>query len=200
MPPPDFFRKFNFFVRHEFLSAQECSDLRQQIRTGHSVAAEVYTGRDSTVLPQERSTLKTFVPLPAQLPLRERIAQLLPEFERQFSATFSEIQDFEFLRYRPGDFFYAHRDSSRNPAQPELVRRRRVSIILFLNDHDSIPAERFAGGSLLFYGLLPDEKLANFGFELTPMAGVLVAFQSHLMHEVKPVTEGERFTAVTWIA
>jgi predicted 2-oxoglutarate/Fe(II)-dependent dioxygenase YbiX len=38
----------------------------------------------------------------------------------------------------------------------------------------------------------------NVGLPLAGEAGLLIAFPSHLVHSVSPVTAGERYTLVTW--
>ena len=57
-----------------------------------------------------------------------------------------------------------------------------------------------AGGSLTFYGLMKAPGMEKAGMPLAPEAGLLVAFRSDIMHEVNPVTRGERYTLVSWFA
>src|SRR5205085_9991991 len=70
--------------------------------------------------------------------------------------------------------------------------RRRVSIVIFLNAGD------YEGGALTFYGLVDDPSWKTFGFALEATPGLLVAFPSHVRHEVTPVTAGDRYTVVDW--
>ena len=57
----------------------------------------------------------------------------------------------------------------------------------------------YAGGSLMFYGLIDDPRTRNHGLPLTAVSGLLVAFRSETVHAVTPVTRGTRFTIVSWL-
>ena len=94
--------------------------------------------------------------------------------------------------YRPGDFYRPHRDRAARAGDfVEGARSRRVSVVLFLNDG-------YSGGALTLYGLVDDPKWRAYGFPIAPAPGLLIAFASDLVHEVTPVTAGERCTAVSW--
>ena len=56
----------------------------------------------------------------------------------------------------------------------------------------------FTGGTLGFFGLMDDPRMADREFGLTGQAGLLVAFRPEIVHRIAPVTDGERFTIVTW--
>jgi SM-20-related protein len=45
---------------------------------------------------------------------------------------------------------------------------------------------------------MDDERARSVGFPLIGEAGLLLAFRPNLVHEVTPVTHGERCTVVTW--
>jgi hypothetical protein len=49
-----------------------------------------------------------------------------------------------------------------------------------------------------FYGVVDDPAWRSFGVALAPEPGLLVAFPSHVVHEVTPVTAGDRYTIVDW--
>ncbi len=90
------------------------------------------------------------------------------------------------------------RKASPTPAQvfngaPDAV------VVIFLNAMSTEPGPSdYSGGALTFYGLLEDPAWRDFGFALDPMPGLLVAFPSHIVHEVTPVTAGDRYTIVDW--
>jgi predicted 2-oxoglutarate/Fe(II)-dependent dioxygenase YbiX len=74
-----------------------------------------------------------------------------------------------------------------------------VSVVVFLNAQATHPVEEtFEGGALAFYGLMKAPGMEHAGIPLEPEAGLLVAFRSDVMHEVSPVTRGERYTLVSW--
>jgi SM-20-related protein len=64
--------------------------------------------------------------------------------------------------------------------------------VVFLNDYSAEPdANCYGGGLLNFY----DDETA---FGLRGETGLMVAFAAETTHEVSPVTDGERFTLITW--
>lgn len=91
-------------------------------------------------------------------------------------------EGFQFTNYKaPSGKYGSHVDRGYNSA----VRKLSVSIQL------SDPSE-YEGGELFLYE----------GEEGTPMdksQGTLVVFPSFILHEVKPVTKGERNSLVSWI-
>lgn len=92
-----------------------------------------------------------------------------------------------FLRYGTGGFYAAHRDRGDTPAWPAAAARA-VSLVLFLNDAGD-PTNGFEGGAL---------HLIELATVITPAAGLLVAFRSETLHEVRPVVRGERDAVVDW--
>jgi predicted 2-oxoglutarate/Fe(II)-dependent dioxygenase YbiX len=87
-----------------------------------------------------------------------------------------------FVRYGAGGFYRSHRDRGSLEAWPAAARRR-VSIVVFLNDS-------FDGGVLRL--LDPPAQ------DVVPRPGCLVAFPSDALHEVTPVSAGTRDVIVDW--
>ncbi len=98
-----------------------------------------------------------------------------------------------FCRYRQGGHFRAHRDRSPDPFDAATVRSRRISLVCLLNDaDDTAGAPAFDGGMLVLY---PEFVPVN-----APLrAGSIIAFSSDLLHEVRPVRRGTRYSAVAWL-
>jgi predicted 2-oxoglutarate/Fe(II)-dependent dioxygenase YbiX len=71
--------------------------------------------------------------------------------------------------------------------------------VIFLNGtaDDDAPAG-YTGGELTFHGLLNGAEWEKCPFPLTAEPGLLVAFRSDTVHEVRPVTSGRRYTIVSW--
>jgi predicted 2-oxoglutarate/Fe(II)-dependent dioxygenase YbiX len=131
----------------------------------------------------------------------DRLEAVRPALETRFAEGTLAWDGLQFLAYRPGDFFRPHRDRSAAPGN-EVTRRRRVAVVVFLNGagEASLPeAETFDGGALTFYGLLDDPRLRGVGYPLRAEAGLLVAFRPSVLHEVTPVSRGERHTVVAWL-
>ena len=89
-------------------------------------------------------------------------------------------------RYRPGMRYGAHADAAYLPL-PGGTLRSDISCTVFLND----PAT-YDGGAL--HVRLGD---ADLHFKLQP--GQAILYPSDTLHEVEPVTKGERLVAITFI-
>jgi len=98
------------------------------------------------------------------------------------------------LRYEPGGFYGPHVDQADVPSWPDAFDRE-VTVVLFLNSSRDRDAGGTFGGGLL--RLFPDDPDVP-PIEIAATRGTLVAFPSDTVHEVTPVTDGTRDTAVDW--
>ena len=64
--------------------------------------------------------------------------------------------------------------------------RRKISFVLWLNDN-------FEGGEFEFHNSHIKDNV------IIPSIGTIVCFPSWVMHRVKPVTKGTRYSAVSWL-
>ena len=88
----------------------------------------------------------------------------------------------QFTNYKaPSDKYGKHIDRANN------LIIRKLSLSIQLTD----PKE-YEGGELYLY---EDDK----GLEMKKEQGTLVLFPSYILHEVKPVTKGERNSLVSWV-
>jgi PKHD-type hydroxylase len=91
-----------------------------------------------------------------------------------------------FSRYRPGMYYGLHMDEALMHTKPKPLRTD-MSVTVFLS-----PADEYAGGELELW--LGTER------ELIKLeAGDAVLYPTGIIHQVRPVTRGTRFAAVTWI-
>jgi PKHD-type hydroxylase len=117
------------------------------------------------------------------------------EILRQALIRSEEFRNFSFAyalappmmtRYKPGMKYGAHTDAAFLPL-PAGTIRSDLSCTIFLNE-----PEDYDGGELRIS--LGD---ADFAFKLKP--GEAVVYPSDTLHEVVPVTRGERLVAITFI-
>lgn len=89
-------------------------------------------------------------------------------------------------RYTPGMQYGLHPDAAYIPLSDGQLRTD-VSCTVFIND----PAD-YDGGALRV-------QLGNADLRFKEAPGVAIVYPSHTLHEVEPVTRGERLVAITFI-
>ena len=107
--------------------------------------------------------------------------RVIPELQKAFAYRASRFEGFKIVCYgaEEGGFFHAHRDNL-SPA----TAHRRFGLTVNLNGG-------FEGGELRFPEYGPDLY--------RPPAGAAILFSSSLLHEVLPVTSGERFSLLSFL-
>jgi len=201
MPSQEFFKRLGLFVVGDFLDAECCAQLCSEVLASSTTPGQV--GGDAVrkggwVDESLRRVLCAEVPKSTESRLRLRLEQLKPSLEKHFQVSLNACDGPHFLRYGPGHFYTPHRDVDAD--SPEHLRGRQVSIIVFLNPSTQDPAFEggYGGGALTFYGMLRGEQWEKCAFSFDAAPGLLVAFRPNLMHEVKPVTFGQRLTVAAW--
>jgi SM-20-related protein len=200
VPPVSFFNKFGLLGVPGFLDAETCARLRREIAGATTVSVTVgEAGGTFGVDESYRKTRRAKVSSAASSRVTEGLLALRQDVSQTFGADVSGVQDPQFLVYRKGDFFRLHRD--RDPAEDaaRFSGQRQVSAVLFLNGEsgDPVPGTH-TGGALTLYGLIDDGRGGMVGLPVTAETGSLIAFPSDMVHEVKPVTRGERYSVVSW--
>lgn len=105
-----------------------------------------------------------------------RSANISAEWRYDLTAT----EDIQIGKYYDGGFYKWHKDASNLVENP-----RKLSFVLLLND----PKE-FVGGVFEFKDLKEQPVMEQ---------GSILVFPSFLEHRVTPVTDGVRYSAVTWM-
>lgn len=201
MPNADFFRRLGLFVLPQFLEAEVCERLRAEVASARQSPATVRAG--AAAYDVDETTRKTALAevSPGSTSLVEqRVLALKPELESHFGVSLAGCQPLQFLVYKEGDFFRAHRDSAAEHDAAEFSRRRQVSVVIFLNgESDDGRPDTYSGGALTFYGVFGNERGKQVGLPLVGEPGLLIAFGTDVVHEVTAVTRGERYTITTWL-
>jgi SM-20-related protein len=199
MPNTSLLRSLGLFVQPGFFDPALCSQICEEMRAADFEEALVYQkGAPDGVLDESwrKALFANVAPATAAM-VKERHWELKPRLEEHFQLPLSGCQGPDFLRYGDGAFFKAHKDSAKSG--PSKAVKRRVSVVLFLNDRSTTSAtDSYQGGALTFYGLLEGPTWEKCPFPVEPEPGLLVAFRSDILHEVQPVTFGQRFTIVSW--
>ena len=201
MPDFGFFTRFGLFAVKGFFDAELSARFRCEMLSSKLSAATLVEGYTSVerVKVNTRKTMNAEVPAATAEFVRERLRALKPKLEEHFELPLYDCEKPQFLLYQEGDYFLPHRDGEDNPGKPEYIKKRQVSIIIFLNQDSKEPApDRYCGGALTLYGLVDDPRWEKYGFQLSGETGLLVAFRSDLLHEVTAVTHGTRLSIVSW--
>jgi predicted 2-oxoglutarate/Fe(II)-dependent dioxygenase YbiX len=194
MPSVQLFEHVGLFVRSHFLTPSACADLQAALAPTAWTSGKVARESEPECLDESvRKVRRLDVDRALWTSIRERLLALKPELERHFHCELTGCDGPDFLAYDRGAFYAPHADCGVH------YRTRRVSIVIFLNDASETPGDTgYAGGDLTFYGLLKGRAWENCPLPLSGQAGLLVAFSSDIVHEVRPVTAGERYSIVGW--
>jgi len=187
-------RELDVFARPGFFDEAACASARAAMDRGRAEEAEIYFN-GYLVDEDVRRAFDVAVDTTTLRIVERALADVRPEVSRFFGETLSAAEGPGFLRYRTGGFYRAHRDHFDEPGQEFS---RRISLVLFLTDANrGAGAGGCEGGSLRLYGVV-DPAQETVPLDISPEAGTLIAFRSHVLHEVLPVTDGVRDTIVDW--
>jgi SM-20-related protein len=201
MSNSDFFSRMGLFVRREFFDAELCQRLRLEASSARHTQALTYKDGMGVGIVDENFRRAKAVKVSGQtrLSVADQLLAVKPTLEKHFNLPLLDCQRPDFLVYKEGDFFQPHRDINDQPESPQIVKERRVSVVIFLNDQTKEPKpESYCGGSLIFYGLFDNPRGKEYGFPLVGERGMLIAFPSDTVHQVSTVTQGDRYTIVSW--
>jgi predicted 2-oxoglutarate/Fe(II)-dependent dioxygenase YbiX len=183
-----------------FLSPGECLDLTREMDASFQQQAEVWLGDDFGVNPESRlSTIATLSGATEEF-VMDRLWGVMAQLEERYACEVSHLSAVTALIYGRGGHFAAHSDGGVDENPPPEIARRRVSVVVALNDGASASPD-FTGGDLRFYphcapGAAPgpaDEVIA-----VRSRPGLLIAFPSPMVHQVMPVAEGCRYSLALW--
>jgi SM-20-related protein len=185
--------QFNLFLLRDFLDADACANLKAELNLSPTTQAPVYIeGTEGTIHESIRKTTSLHPSAETISEVHDRLRKQKPALDTHFCLSLIDCEPPQFLRYEKGDFFVRHQDGNTKQLDFDHLRVRRISIVVFLNDFAVEPqANCYSGGLLNFY----DEQ-GTYG--LTGETGMLVAFSADTLHEVSPVSDGERFTIISW--
>jgi SM-20-related protein len=183
-------------VALKFLPHNLCSDVCARAQEARRFKSEVlgqHSNYEGHLDEEVRRSWSIVLPKPISDRVYEELLKTKSELERKFNLAIHNLEAPQLLIYREGDYFKLHRDRSNKQEE----HPRAISLVLFLNNgaHDS-SSDTYQGGQLLLY--FQKQGAAVEAFSIRGVQGTLVAFRSDVLHEVKPVTSGERITIVSW--
>lgn len=196
--PAEFFARFGLYVQRGFFPPDVCENLTDEMGAARNAPATVAEGEGDAVDETYRRARQAGVSRATAKRVGNDLHNAIPGLARHFDRALVGVQTPQFLVYGEGDFFRPHPDDSEDTDAPIFVRQRSVSMVVFLNGAAPDEPAGYSGGSLTFYGLMDGPQGESVGLPLAGETGLLVAFPSHLVHSVSPVSAGERYTLVSW--
>lgn len=185
------------YCARDFLDAELCRRLVDEIAGGEKYAATIRDpGSVEVVYDHIRHADCVAGSSDAQRDVADKLASITADLAAHLKIDLSAMQKPQFLRYARGGFFRPHKDRSDHPDRDPDIGLRKVTAVLFLNSHARFPTDGgYCGGDLRLFQIddHPDPILRVDG-----NAGMLIAFDSAVVHEVRPVTWGARCTVVAW--
>jgi SM-20-related protein len=201
MPTHKFFAGLGLFIVKDLFDAELCARIRAEMRLAGGEPAAVYRKGAVSIDENRRKTTRMDVGPPTISYVGERLQGLKPALESHFNLVLTGCETPQFLVYREGHYFRPHHDGAEASVDPQYLKDRRVSAVVFLNGQAEAPGpDSYCGGSLKLYGLIDDPLWKACGLPLIGEPGLLVAFRPDVLHEVESVTHGERYTIVSWFS
>jgi SM-20-related protein len=191
--------EFGLFLRRQFIDPETCARIIAEARSAPTTQAPVYIEGSSDLVHENVRKTTSLHPSNETIAwVQERLLQQIPALNDHFKIDLTDCEKPQFLVYRAGDFFVRHQDGNSEQLEFDHLRVRRISIVVFLNEASAdLEAGTFSGGALLFCreATATVEPLT---FPLWGETGLLVGFAAETLHEVTPVTGGERFTIINF--
>ena len=197
VPRPRIFTDVGVFDREGFLPPARAAEVIAAAACDGGAPTEIFSNDDRMAShPEVRRVWEVALTDETDRTVTAALDALRPELELAFDLPLGGHEGIAALRYPPGAFYLPHRDCGAKPSASG-PHRRAVSVVIFVNGASPGMPTPFDGGHLRLYECLPDSA-GDAGLDMEPEAGTLVAFRSDQLHEVMPVTRGERYTLVTW--
>ena len=200
------FERLGIFIKKDFLDRQLCQQILAEARQLDRVRlAQVNNDRGESVVDETiRKVNQTYLSTELVTTVSESLRAIQPQLAERFQVKLVDRQGPNFLFYQEGGFYRPHKDRNFSEDYQHINQRRRVSGIIFVNGQEQEPKsnnsdlDTYKGGELMFYGLLQNDRAGDFGLSLSGQPGLFVAFDSSIVHEVKPVIAGDRLTITSW--
>lgn len=163
-----------------FLSESECKSIIEKYSNENLEIGNV--GENITNIDKLKKIRDAKI-IRVELPeLQNRLETLLCNEIQLEGYKLDSINKFQFIKYEIGGHYDWHTDSGNDG----IYANRFYTIVIQLNNE-------YIGGNLLY----KDENSTEVVFEKG--IGNLFIFNSNLLHKVTNVTDGDRFTLVSWV-
>lgn len=189
------------YTQSSFLDIPTCAHLRKKVDGGQFQKGGITKDGKAIIDERVRKMSQTFLPYEDMRSIEVKLLAIKSQIEEYFQLQLSQCQTPTFFRYHIGDFFKLHQDNEpQNEKNPDYIKKRKVAVVLFLNNQSASPKpEHYVGGNLNLY--VPNTDIKNqIPIAIQGKEGALVAFPANWWHEVTPITFGYRYTVVSWFS
>lgn len=195
----DTLARLRVLTKERFLEPELCGRLREAMIASPAEQATMRPeGGDYQVDEGLRRARRCHVDEAIVGLVEERLLGAREEFSEAFDVPLTGLQEPQFVIYGGGDYIRRHVDRAQNPDDGHHSRDRAISAVLLLNGQSEDPGpDEYAGGALAFYEPWEPEE-GPVPVEVPGVEGMLVGFPPDVLHEVKPISRGERFSVVSW--
>ena len=169
----------------EVFSAEEIFDIITLGKRLNTRRAET-GGNGTNCLDHRKSFVSWISPNETTSWIFERLTNVIKEHNRQFfNFDLSMIEKLQFTYYSSEEngMYKQHID----PLEWSNPHNRKLSLVVQLSD----PSQYEGGELMLHYGHTP--------VVMKKQLGLTISFPSYTLHEVTPVTKGERYSLVVWV-
>lgn len=177
-----------FAYWENFLSPEECDfiiNYTKKLNLKQGTLANLKNGKPKLDKNYRKSEVCFINPTEELRPLYEKITSTILDLNEKFFGfnVFGLLEGLQFTSYKaPGGNYGRHVDCGYG------LTVRKLSFVIQLTD-----PKKYKGGDLnLYYSSTPTISKKDRGF--------LIVFPSYALHEVTPVTKGERNSLVGWVS
>jgi PKHD-type hydroxylase len=196
------------YWEHNFLSDKEIQKILEYSSITSSVNAEIGNSnlenkkkifdsdfhiKDTNLgyVPRERQSTIKWIKLNEETNwLYKKIIQQIHKVNQEnFDYILKFVEDLQFAEYNENQkgFYSKHNDCGNKDDIENFVDVRKISFSIQLSDESE-----YEGGDLIFY--------MNGRKKIAPKSkGTIIFFKSDVVHEVKPVKTGIRYSLVSWV-
>ena len=177
---------FKFVVHREnFLSVSQCQKLMRYLETGEPTESELAGQYDKNIMNKEVRNTEEMIYTDEKMLSKIKMVLELSNIST-YHYNIQEMSSVKLLKYGVGGRYKWHTDCGAK----ETSTRKLTAIIQLSDEND------YQGGDLEF-GIT--DKTGQNNYTATRKQGSIIIFPAFLSHRVTPITEGKRYSMLSWM-
>lgn len=169
------------FVYENVFSKEECKLIIELSKLNKTTKAQVEDTTGKKQLNSKiRKTLRTYIyPSDNTAWIGNRLLSVINKANEYFQFKLFSLDELQILEYQQNFYYKWHIDLT----SEEVGATRKLSLVTLLSDHND-----YSGGELVF----------KYSKPVKYNQGSVIIFPSYLIHKVNKVTDGTRYSLVSW--